>query len=127
VSGCVSLRIEKANIGNSVPAPPQLLVNQSTLQDALKLYGAPENIIDMEGRVALIYENGFYTGAQVSLGFPVGESAGPDLSLSGYGRLWKYDRLTLIFSPNWVLISSIYVKGSRDPFFRSLFKDKEIE
>ncbi|MEN6466140.1 MAG: hypothetical protein ABFD62_13240 [Syntrophaceae bacterium] len=126
-SGCLSLRVEKASIGNAAPGPSQLKENRSTLQDALKLYGAPGDIIEMEGRIALIYEKGFYTGTQLSLGIPVFESVGPDLNLSGYGRLWRYDRLALFFSPDWVLMRSVYVKGSQDPFLQSLFRDKEPE
>jgi hypothetical protein len=127
-SGCLSLRVEKANIGSAVPGTVSgLKENQSTLEDALKICGAPGEIIDMEGKIALIYEKGFYTGAQLSLGFPVGKLVGPDINVAGYGRLWKYDRLALFFSPDWVLTRSVYVKGSEDPYLKSLFKDKEPE
>lgn len=127
-SGCVSLRIEKANIGSALPGTvSELKESRSTLGDALKICGAPDEILDMDGQIALIYEKGFYTGAQLSFGIPVSESVGPDLNLSGYGRLWRYDRLTLFFSPDWVLRQSVFVKGSKDPYFQSLFKDGEIE
>ena len=98
---------------------------QSTLQDALRAYGAPADIIDLEGRIVLVYEKGFYKGAQLSLGVPLSQSSEAGLNLSGYGRLWKYDRLALFFSPDWVLMDKVYVRGSEDPFFRSLFRDKE--
>lgn len=128
LSGCLSLRIEKANIGNTLPGTPAgLKYHQSTLDDALRIFGAPDEILDLEGQIALIYEQGFYTGAQLSLGIPVSESVGPDVSLSGYGRLWRYDRLALFFSPDWVLMKSICEKGSKEPYFRSLFKDKDEE
>jgi len=128
LSGCLSLRIEKANIGSALPGTPSgLKHNQSTLDDVLRICGAPDEIMDMEGQIALIYEQGFYTGAQLSLGIPVGESVGPDVSLSGYGRLWRYDRLALFFSPDWVLMKSVYEKGSKEPYFRSLFKNGEPE
>jgi hypothetical protein len=126
-SGCVSLRVEKAGIGNGLPAQVSgVKEKQSTLADALKICGAPDQIIDLEGEVALVYEKGFYKGVQLSLGVPVSQStSGAGVNLSGYGTLWKYDRLALFFSPDWILLQSVYVKGSKDPFFRALFKDKE--
>lgn len=122
-SGCLSLRIEKANVGNAMPAPAaQLKENSSTLGEALLAYGAPDEVIDMEGRIVLVYERCSYTGVQLSLGIPVSESFGPDVNMAGYGRLWKYDRLALVFSPNWVLTNRVFVKGSEDPYFKSLFE-----
>jgi len=127
-SGCLSLRIERANIGNAMPGlDSQLKENHSTLTDALNAFGAPGEIIDMEGNIVLVYEKGFYKGVNLSLGIPLGEYSGPNPNVSGYGRLWKYDRLELFFSPDWLLMRSVYVKGSEDPFFKSLFMDKEPE
>ena len=135
-SGCLSLRIEKASIGNAVPGqgsqlpdrlPDQLIEKHSTLTDALNAFGAPGEIINLEGNIVLVYEKGFYKGINLSLGIPLGEYSGPNPNLSGYGRLWKYDRLELFFSSDWLLIRSVYVKGSEDPFFKSLFRDKEPE
>jgi hypothetical protein len=126
VSGCISLRIDKLNIGNAVPGPvEQLKENQSTLQDALKVCGAPFEVIDLEGRIVLVYEKEFYKGADLSFGIPVtGSLTGAGPNLGGYGSLWKYDRLALFFSPDWVLRSKVYAKGSEDPFFKTLFRDK---
>jgi hypothetical protein len=127
-SGCLSLRIEKADVGSARPGPSaQLKENSSSLGEALLAYGAPDEVIDMEGRIVLVYERCSYTGVQLSLGIPVSESIGPDVNMAGYGRLWKYDRLALFFSPNWVLTKSVFVKGSEDPFFKSLFEDKGPE
>jgi hypothetical protein len=128
LSGCLSLRIEKAAVGNALPGTlAGLKENKSTLDDALKICGAPDEILDLKGEIALIYEKGLYTGANLGLGIPISESTGPDINLSGYGRLWKYDRLALFFSPDWVLMHSVYVKGSEDPYFESLFKDDATE
>jgi len=44
------------------------------------------------------------------------------LNLSSYGRLWRYDSLALFFSPDWVLIRSVYVKGSDEPFLKTLYR-----
>lgn len=128
LSGCLSLRIERANIGSSLPeAVSGLKEGRSSLDDALKICGAPDEVLDLDGEIALIYEKGLYTGANLSLGIPVSESYGPDLNISGYGRLWKYDRLALFFSPDWVLRHSIHVKGSQEPYFGSLFREGGAE
>lgn len=126
-SGCLSLRIEKAVLDTMPGSADELKVNISTLQDALIVCGAPADVIDVEGRTVLIYERGFYTGTQLSLGIPVSKYAGPDLNVSGYGRLWRYDRLALFFSPDWILTRRDYVKGSEDPFLSTLFRDGQSE
>jgi len=125
-SGCITLRMEKFNIGNAVPASIELKENQSTLLDALTFCGAPREIVDLEGGTVLVYQKDFYKAAELGLGLPFSfqSLSGVGVNLSGYGGLWKYDRLVLFFSPDWVLMSKVYVKGSEEPFFKTLFRDK---
>ena len=63
ISGCVSLRIEKINDGGEILPPPEgFAAGKTSLQEVLLYYGAPTDIIDMQGHLALHYQRTFYRG-----------------------------------------------------------------
>ena len=73
-SGCVSLRVDMINKGAEVPPPaPELKEGRTTLTEVLAHYGAPTDILDMQGKFALVYKRTFYRGGQISFGIPLSE------------------------------------------------------
>jgi hypothetical protein len=120
LSGCVSLRIEKMQEGVDVLPPPVEFVQKKTLlEDVLAGYGAPTDLVDMNGDFALHYRRALYRGMRVSMGIPLKSVLLPNPSMEATGNLLRYDTAVFIFTADGVLKDMKYEKGTS----RSLWED----
>jgi hypothetical protein len=124
LSGCVSLRFDKISQGADVPAlTAELKEGKATLTEVLDHYGAPADVVDMNGNFALLYKKSFYQGGQLSLGIPL-----PDLHFqSGFkieatANLLRHDLLALIFTAEGLLAGTMYERGASQPFWENFWK-----
>lgn len=121
---CVSFRIIKINNGTDILHPAKLIHKGKTgLSDILSVYGAPCKIIEVDGKTVIIYEKSYYKGAQLSIGIPLSEITGANLSMTAFGNLLRYDTLMATFDDNYILIDIAYERGTDQPFWTSLYKD----
>ena len=120
LSGCISLRIEKIQEGVDVLAPPvEFLQKKTLLDEILSSYGAPTDIVDMNGDFALHYRKALYKGMDVSIGIPLKYALLLNPSMGAYGNLLRYDTVVFIFTADGVLKDMKYEKGTS----RSLWDD----
>ena len=124
LSGCVSLRFDRISRGTDVPLPSaELKEGTATLTDVLIHYGAPTEILDMNGKFALIYKKSFYQGGQLSVGIPLSDLLFPStLRFEAAGTLMRHDLLALIFTPEGILSETMYERGASYPFWESFWK-----
>jgi hypothetical protein len=124
VSGCVSLRFDRVNQGAEVPLPTaELQKGKTTLAEVLTCYGAPTEIMDMQGKFALLYKKSFYQGGQFSFGIPLSDVlAGKNFKIEASGNLLRHDLLALFFTPDGVLTETKYERGASHPFWGSFWK-----
>ena len=124
-SGCVNLRVNRINSGADVPSPAaHLREGTATLADALSHYGAPADVVDMNGRFALIYKKSFYQGGQISIGIPLSDVLifQTSVKLEATGNLLRHDLLALFFTSEGILVATMYERGASNPFWGSLLK-----
>lgn len=120
ISGCVSLKIEKMQKGVDVPPPTDEFVRGKTsLNEILSRYGAPDDLVDMNGDFALHFTRALYRGMNVSIGIPLKNTLLPDPSVAASGNLLRYDSAVFIFSADNVLKDMKFEKGTS----RSLWED----
>ena len=120
ISGCVSLRIEKIQGGADVLPPPVEFIQEKTLlEEILSCYGAPTDLVDMNGDFALHYQRALYRGMKVSMGIPLKNVLLPSPSMEATGNLLRYDTVVFIFTADGVLKDMKYEKGTS----RSLWED----
>jgi len=120
LSGCVSLRIEKMQEGVDVAPPPVEFIQKKTLlAEVLAGYGAPTDLVDMNGDFALHYRRALYRGMRVSMGIPLKSVLLPNPSMEAKGNLLRYDTAVFIFTADGVLKDMKYEKGTS----RSLWED----
>lgn len=118
--GCVSLRIEKVQQGADVlPPTVELLQKKTLLAEILSGYGAPADLVDMDGDFALHYRRTLYRGMKVSVGVPLKSALLPNPSMEANGNLLRYDTAVFIFTADGVLKDMKYEKGTS----RSLWED----
>jgi hypothetical protein len=124
VSGCVSIRFDRINKGAEIPLPAaELKEGKTTLTEALAQYGAPTDIIDMNGKFALLYRKSFYQGGQISIGIPLSDLFfQSSLKLEATGNLLRHDLLALFFTPEGILTEAKYERGASQPFWGSFWK-----
>lgn len=123
-SGCVSLRFDRINKGADVPAPAaHLKEGTATLAEILSHYGAPTDVVDMEGEFALLYIKSFHQGGQISVGIPLSDLYfQSSLKIEATGNLLRHDLLALFFTPDGILAETMYERGAIHPFWGSLLK-----
>ena len=120
ISGCVSLQIEKVQKGVDVlPPPVEFIQKKTSLAEILSCYGAPTDLVDMNGDFALHYRRALYNGMNVSIGIPLKNALLPSPSVEATGNLLRYDTVVFIFTADGVLKDMKYEKGSS----RSLWED----
>jgi hypothetical protein len=120
ISGCVSLRIEKVQQGADVlPPPVELIQKRTLLAEILSCYGAPTDLVDMNGDFALHYRRALYRGMKVSIGVPLKYALLPNPSMESTGNLLRYDTAVFIFTADGVLKDMKHEKGTS----RSLWED----
>jgi len=119
ISGCISLQIEKRQEGADVfPPPVEFLQKKTLLKEILSRYGAPTDIVDMNGDFALHYRKALYRGMNVSIGIPL-KSLLLNPSMEAFGDLVRYDAVVYIFTADGVMKDMKYEKGTS----RSLWDD----
>lgn len=123
-SGCVSLRLDRINKGTDVPIPSaDLKEGKTTLADVLNHYGAPTDVVDMNGKFALLYKKSFYQGGQISIGIPLSDLLfQPSLKVEAAGNLMRHDLLALVFTLDGILSETMYERGASQPFWESFWK-----
>jgi len=120
ISGCVSLQIEKIQEGVDVlPPPDEFIQKKTSLEEILSCYGAPTDLVDMNGNFALHYRRALYRGMNVSIGIPLKYALLPNPSIKSTGNLLRYDTVVFIFTADGVLKDMKYEKGTG----RSLWED----
>jgi hypothetical protein len=118
ISGCVSLRIEKINNGADILPPPEgFMAGKTSLQEVLLYYGAPTEVIDMRGYLALHYQRKFYRGGHVSVGIPLGDVYGANPKLDARGDLVLHDAIVFIFTTDGLLTDMSYEKSTSRPLW----------
>lgn len=124
-SGCVSMRFDRINNGSDVPAPAaHLKEGTATLAEVLSHYGAPTDIVDMDGKFALLYKKSFYQGGQLSIGVPMSDLLifQSSVKIEATGNLLRHDLLALFFTPDGILAGTMYERGASYPFWGSFWK-----
>jgi len=120
MSGCVSLQFGKIQEGVDVlPPPEEFLRKKTSLQEVLSNYGAPTDLVDMNGDFALHFRRALYRGMNVSIGIPLKNALLPSPSVGTDGNLLRYDTVVFIFTADGVLKDMKYEKGTG----RSLWED----
>jgi hypothetical protein len=120
ISGCVSLQVSKIQEGIDVLPPKDEFVREKTsLKEILSCYGAPDDIVDMNGDFALHFRRSLYNGIIVSIGIPLKNGLLPNPSVDANRNLLRYDTVVFIFTAEGVLKDLKYEKGTT----RSLWED----
>jgi len=121
ISGCISLRFEKIQEGADVfPPPDEFIQKKTALDEILARFGAPIDLVDMNGDFALHYRRALYRGMNVSIGIPLLKDALlPNPSLETAGSLLRYDSVVFVFTADGVLKDMKYEKATG----RSLWED----
>ncbi len=121
---CVSFRIIKINNGTDISHPGKFIEKGKTrLSDILSVYGAPCKIIEVDGKTVIIYEKSYYKGGQLSIGIPLSEITGVNLSMTAFGNLLRYDTLMATFDDDYFLTDIAYERSTDQPFWTSLYRD----
>jgi hypothetical protein len=123
VCGCVSLQIDKINDGADISPPPdEFTAGKTSLQDVLNFYGAPSEIVDMEGHFALHYHRTMDRVGRVSIGVPSSDvlKVGPEFNARG--TLLRHDTVVFVFTPEGLLEDMIYEKGTSRPLWGTFWK-----
>ena len=123
LSGCVSLRVERINRGAEVPPPaPDLKKGEATLAEVLARHGAPTDILDLQGKFALVYRRSYYRGGQDSIGIPFSDIVKTSFNLEAAGNLMRHDMLVFVFTDDGALEDMSYEKGTDRPLWNTFWK-----
>jgi hypothetical protein len=127
VTGCVSYRVIKAVEGSPISnIYEEFLVGTTTLEKALQTLGAPDRVAELEGKNVLIYQKALLSNKGLSFGIPLADIWNPSFEFSVYGELVRYDLLFLCLTPDGILSEMVSEKGSRYPYFKTIFSHKKI-
>jgi hypothetical protein len=123
ISACISLQIDKIQEGVEVlPPPVEFLQKKTLLEEILSRYGAPTDLVDMNGDFALYYRRALSRGMYVSIGIPFLKSALlPNPSMEATGNLLRYDTVVFIFTADGVLKDMKYEKGTSRPLWEDFW------
>ena len=120
VSGCVSLQIEKYQEGcDFLPLADGFVPGKTSLKEILSRYGAPDDIVEMNGDFALYFKRALYRGMNVSIGIPLKDVFLLSPSVKSAGNLIRYDTAVFIFTADQVLKDMRFENGTS----RSLWGD----
>ena len=125
LTGCISYRLIKATEGRSVcPIFEECQVGKTTLQEALEILGAPDQVAELEGKDVLIYWRSLFAQSGLSLGIPLADIWINSFRFSASGRLARYDLLLLFFTPDGILREIVSEKGSHQPYLKTILSDE---
>lgn len=111
--GCVSLKIEKSQEGVDVlPPPDEFVRGKTSLKEILSCYGAPDDLVDMNGDFALHFKKALYRGINFSIELPLKNVAVPNPSVETSGDLLRYDTVVFILTADNVMKDIKYEKGT---------------
>ena len=117
ISGCIALQFEKRQEGVDVLAPQvEFLQKKTLLNEVLSSYGAPTDIVDMNGDFALHYRKTLYKGMDFSMGIPL-QNLLLYSNMGAYGNLLQNDAVVFIFTADGVMKDMKYEKGSSRSFW----------
>jgi hypothetical protein len=120
ISGCISLRIDKIQEGVEIfPPADEFAKGTTSLEEILSYYGAPDDLVDMDGDFALHFRKALYRSINISLGIPLKNIALPNPSIATTGNLLRYDTVVFIFTADNVLKDIKFEKNT----IRSLWED----
>ena len=118
ISGCVSLRVDKINDGADILPPPEgFMAGKTSLQEVLLYYGAPTEVLDMQGYLALHYQRTFYRGGHISIGVPLGDVFRASPNLDAMADLVRHDAIVFIFTTDGLLKDMSYEKSTSRPLW----------
>jgi len=118
ISGCVSLQIQKIQEGMDILTPPvEFLQKKTSLAEVLSGYGAPTDIVEMNGDFALHYRRALYRGMNVSIGVPLKNALLPNPGMEATGNLSRYDTVVFIFTADGVFKVMKHEKGTGRSFW----------
>ena len=113
ISGCVSLQIEKVQEGVDVLPPfDEFIQKKTSLEEILSYYGAPIDLVDMNGDFVLHYRRALSMGMVFSIGIPLKNALLPTPTVDANGNLMRYDTVVFIFAADGVLKDMKYEKGT---------------
>ncbi|MGD8254605.1 MAG: hypothetical protein PVF48_09440, partial [Syntrophobacterales bacterium] len=94
LSGCVTYQIAKYVEGDELVVPQkELVVGETTLEEALSLLGAPDKVAKVGVENLLLYERELLYRNRIRVGIPLSEIIRGNLSAAAYGTLVRYDSL----------------------------------
>ena len=126
LSGCVTYQIAKYVEGDEVVVPKeQLVVGETTLEEALLLLGAPDKVAKVGTENLLVYERALLFRNRIRVGIPMSELIKGNLSMAAYGTLVRYDSLALFFDTEGILNHKTFSEGSSHPYLRTLFSNQQ--
>ncbi|MGD8381001.1 MAG: hypothetical protein PVJ11_02560 [Syntrophobacterales bacterium] len=126
LSGCVTYQIAKYVEGDELVVPQkELVVGETTLEEALSLLGAPDKVAKVGVENLLVYERELLYRNRIRVGIPLSEIIRGNLSAAAYGTLVRYDSLALFFNTEDILTHKTLAEGSSHPFLRTLFSDQQ--
>jgi hypothetical protein len=121
--GCVTLQINKINYGTDVlPPPGEFIPGKTSLQEVLSYYGAPTEILDMEGHFALRYQRNMQRDARISMGIPLLNIVKAGVNLDTMGNLMRHDAAVFVFTPEGILTNMRYEKNTDTPLWDTFWK-----
>ena len=100
-----------------LPPPAEFIPQKTSLQEVLSRYGAPTDLVDMNGDFALHYRRALYRGMKFSVGIPLKTTFLPNPSAEADGDLLRYDTAIFIFTTDGVLKDMKYEKGTERPLW----------
>lgn len=123
LSGCVSYRYLKTVKGREVLSPGEMFeIGKTTLGEVLSMLGAPDRVMELEGKDLLVYEREFEKNGRLTLSVPVIEYL--KVRFSAYGTELNHDFLCLFFTPDGILENMVFEKGSSIPFIKAVLEAK---
>jgi hypothetical protein len=124
--GCVTYQISKYVEGDEVTVPNEPLeVGTTTLEEALSVLGAPDEVAKVGLENLLVYERALLYRNRIKVGIPMSELIRGNLSMAAYGTLVRYDSLALFFNTEDILSHKTFEQGSSHPYLKTLFSDKQ--
>jgi hypothetical protein len=126
LTGCISYRFVRGTEGRSIPPlSEECKVGKTTLQEALATLGAPDQVVELEGKDVLIYRRSLLAQSGLSFGIPLTDIVISSFDISAHGSLVRYDLLLLFFTPDGMLTKVVIERGSQHPYLKTILSDRK--